>query len=203
MLHRQRREVPAFPQFRDDLLRLRAQGSDLLVGGARIDLQQNVAETVLVGDHLAKERRPHQLVDVLIGDVDAAVDRAPLHALDGEIPADLLANSTVGLALGSQFGNELLDGHLVLAGEVANRHGQRLVVDLDVPPEGFPELNPLPDEGLQDLIPDHLPRHVALASRLHAPDHRHESFGQLAFEHDIVVDDDGDAIDGFRRSSDA
>ena len=90
--------------------------------------QQDVADSVFVRYLLGEEGRGEQLVDVLLGDVDASVHHFALHAVQGELTPNLFPEGAVGNALLGERGDELVDVHAVLRGVVSYCPREGLVV---------------------------------------------------------------------------
>ena len=81
VLDRHLREVRPVLELRDDVFRGGGRPGYGVFGSAALDRQEDVSDAVLVGGQLAKRWRGHQIVQVLIGDRDAATNHRLLQAL--------------------------------------------------------------------------------------------------------------------------
>ena len=198
VLHRHRREVRALAQLPNDRARLGLRGLAFARVGALFHWQQDVADAVLVGDLLGEERRGEQFVDVLLGDVDAAVDHLPLHPIERQLAAHLVAEGAVGDALAAECADELVDVHAVLRRVVAHGVGERFVVHQHAAHFRFLQLDALDDQALQNLLQNRVLGRRFAPFRLQALHHRVVAFQHFARQHHVVVDDGDDAVDHLR-----
>ena len=198
VFHRHGREIGALAQLLNDRVRLGLHGLAFVRVGALFHRQQDVADAVLVGNLFGEERRGEQLVDVLLGDVDAAVDHLPLHPIEGQLAAHLVAEGAVGDALAAERADELVDVHAVLRRVVAHGVGERFVVHQHAAHFRFLQLDALDDQAFQNLFQNRVLGRRFAPLRLQALHHRVVAFQHFARQHHVVVDDGDDAVHHLR-----
>ena len=196
MFHRHLREVRAIPQLRHDgVSRLRGLGDGL----RRVALhrQQDVPDAILVRHHLLKERGRDEIVDVLVRDGDAPVHQQPLHTLQLQLAAHVLAELPVAHAVTLQRLAELVKGHVVLAGEAVDGLGQGFVVDDDAALLCHLQLQVFDDQPFHQLAHQRIFRRQFRALLPEALQHRVAPLDEFRGQHDILIDDGDDAIQAF------
>ena len=114
MLHGGGREVGAAAQLRHECLGLEANGVHLALRRSALHRQEDVAETVLVGQLLSEEGRGEQFGEILLGDINPPVDHLALDPVERQLTAYRVAEAPVGQPLAVEGGNELVDGHAAL-----------------------------------------------------------------------------------------
>ena len=155
-------------------------------------------DPVLVGDHLLEERRGDEVVEVLVGDGDAAVHEQSLHALQLQFAADVLAELPVAAALPFERLAKLVEGHVALAREVVDGLGERLVVDDDAALVRHLELDVLDDQPLHELAHERVHgRHLGGALGPQALVHPVAPLDEFGSEHDVVVNHGHDPVESF------
>ena len=200
MFDRGCREVRAFAQFGNQTVRLLADLIDLRQGHSRRDLQQDVAEAILVGDRLPEPRRCKQFVDVAFRDDDLTRDDRPLDPVDRHVAANPFAQRPVGVALRGHVGDELLQRHVVPSGEFGDRPGEGFVVHFDAAHLRLLELDALGDELLENLLPQCADQERVVPLRLvQSGQPLRQAILVFTRQHDVVVYDGDDAVESLSR----
>ena len=143
--------------------------------------------------------RRHRRIDLGVAHAHAGLRIALPQALDRDFVAQGIAEIGEIDAVVGEVRAQLVQGHVVLAGDVAEGRVDVLVADPDALLRGLGDLQADQDQAFQHLFAQDVGRRQ-LAVRLLPVLRQHVAGGavEFALQHHIVVDHGDDAIDGLR-----
>ena len=193
-------EIGAGAQLARHFVGARLAGGDLLgrgvFGNSHHDLRDVHFDLVGNGGLLGGQIS----VDFGVGNLDLVVDFMLAQALHHHFVADLFAESGVRHAFLFHLVAHLLQRHLLLLGDAADRAVEFLIADLDAHFLGQLLLRALDDHRLKYLALQVGGGGNRRAGRLHACFDRAHPRGNFIFRDDVVVDHHRDRIDDVGRT---